>query len=67
MDEKNAKITKQSPALKGSGNYYNVEVFNPELLLENTESTIRNKLIDLLSELKGFKLVTTLVLEFKKI
>ena len=67
MDEKNAKITKQSPALKGSGNYYNVAVFNPELLLENTESTIRNKLIDLLSELKGFKLVTILVLEFKKI
>ena len=67
MDEKNAKITKQSPALKGCGNYYNDEVFNPELLLENTESTIRNKLIDLLSELKGFKLVTILVLEFKKI
>ena len=67
MDEKNAKITKQSPAFKGCGNSYNVEVFNPELQLESTESTIRNKLIDLLSQLKGFKLVTTLVLEFKKI
>ena len=41
--------------------------FNPELQLEDTESAIRNKLIDLLTELKGFKLVTALILEFKKI
>ena len=32
-----------------------------------TESAIRNTLIDLLSELRGFKLVKTLALEFKKI
>ena len=32
-----------------------------------TESAIRNTLIDLLSELRGFKLVKTLAVEFKKI
>ena len=41
--------------------------FNHKLQLEDTESTIRNKLKDLLSELKGLKFVTTLALEFKKI
>ena len=41
--------------------------FNPELQLKNTESSTRNKLIDLMSELKGFKFLTTLVVEFKKI
>ena len=39
--------------------------FNPELQL--IESAIRNKLIDLLSELKCFKFITTLVSQFKKI
>ena len=41
--------------------------FNPELQLKDTAFSIRNKLIDLLTELKGFKFVTTLVLELKKI
>ena len=41
--------------------------FNTELQLKDTDSTIKNKLIDLLSELRGFQFVTTLVLEFKKI
>ena len=41
--------------------------FNPELQLKDTESVTKNKLIDLLSELKGFKFVTTIVLEFKNI
>ena len=40
--------------------------FIPELHLKDTESAIKNKLIDSLTELKGFKVVTTLVLEFKK-
>ena len=40
--------------------------FNPELSLNNTESSIKNKLIDLLSELRGFKFVTTFLEEFKK-
>ena len=37
--------------------------FNPELQLQNTESVIKIKLIHLLSELSGFKFVTTLVFE----
>ena len=41
--------------------------FNPELQLKDTESAIRNKLIDLLTKLRGFKFIVTLVLEFKKI
>ena len=41
--------------------------FDPEPQLKDTESAIKNKLIDLLSALKGFKFVATLVLEFKKI
>ena len=41
--------------------------FIPKLQLKDTESAIKNKLIDSLTELKGFKVVTTLVLEFKKI
>ena len=40
--------------------------FNPELQLKVTESAIKNKLIDLLSEFKGFKCVLRIVLEFKK-
>ena len=41
--------------------------FNPELQLKNNESAIKNELIDLVAELKGFRFVKTLVLEFKKI
>ena len=41
--------------------------FNPELQFKDTESTIKNKQIDLVSELRGFEFVTALVLEFKKI
>lgn len=47
---------------------YNVEIlnyFNPELQLK--ESANKKKLIDSLSELKGFQFITTLNLEFKKI
>ena len=52
---------------------YSVEIqnsLNLELQLKDTKSAIRNKLIDLLTdflltELKGFKFVRTLVLEFK--
>ena len=35
--------------------------------LKDTESAIRNKLIDLLPELRGFKFVITLVVDFEKI
>ena len=52
---------------------YSVEIYNSlnlELQLKDAKSAIRNKLIDLLTdslltELKGFKFVRTLVLEFK--
>ena len=38
----------------------------PELQLKDTESAIKSKLIELLTQLRGFKFVTTLVLVFKK-
>ena len=41
--------------------------FNPELQLKDTESSIKSKLIELLTQLRAFKFVTTLVLIFKKI
>ena len=69
MNEKNVKITKGLHAFKGSASSYNFEIlnsFNPKLQLKDAESAIKNQLIDLLSELKGFKFVTTLVLEFKR-
>ena len=43
---------------------YNVEIlnsFNPELLLINTKSTIKNKLKNLLDELEDFKFIITFV------
>ena len=54
--------------MKGYASSYNVKnlnSFNPELQLKVTESTIKSKLIGLLTQLKGFKFVTTLVLMFK--
>ena len=41
--------------------------FNPELKIKDNESTIKNKLKKSLSELRGFKFVTTLALVIKKI
>ena len=70
MDGKNAETTKRSHAYKGSASSFNVDIlnsFNPELRLKDTKSAIRNKLIGLLSELRGFKFATTLVIGFKKI
>ena len=40
--------------------------FNPERQLQDTETVIKSKPIDLLSELRGLKFVKILVLEFKK-
>ena len=62
--QKNIKITKQENASS-----YIVEIlnlFNPELQPKDTESTIKSKLIELSTQLKGFKFVKTLVLVFKK-
>ena len=48
---------------------YHVEIlnlFDPELQLINTKMVIKNKLKELLSKLKNFKLHTILVIEYKK-
>ena len=66
---KNAKITKWSHADKGYTSTYGVKVlkfFIPELQFKDTEYTFRNKLIDLLKELKSVEFVTILVLNSKK-
>ena len=65
-----AKIIKRPHAFQGYASSYNFEILNslnPELQLKNTESSIRNKLIEFLSELKDFKFVATLAFGFKKI
>ena len=69
MNEKNVKITKQPHAFKGYASTYDVEImnsFNPKLQLKDTESAIKSKLAELLSELRSFRFVATLVLLFKK-
>ena len=63
-------MTKREHAFKGFASSYNVEILNsfiPELQLKDIESAIKSKLIELLTQFKGFKFVTTLVLVFKKI
>ena len=48
---------------------FNIEIlnlFDPELQLINTKPMIENKLKELLSKLKKFKVQTILVLEYKK-
>ena len=64
------KITKRERAFKGYASTYNVEILNsvnPEVHLKDTASAIESKLIKLLTQVKGFKFVTTLVLVLKKI
>ena len=64
------KIIKREHAFEGFASTYNVEILNslnPKLQLKSTESAIKIKLIEILTELKDFKFVTTLVLVFKKI
>ena len=68
MNERNVKITKRIHADGSYASTYNVEVlnsFNPELQLKETVSVIKNKLINLLPKVRGFKFVT--FLELKKI
>ena len=70
MNEKNVKTTKRTHAFKCYASSYNVgflNSFNSRLQPKDTESAIKNKLKKLLTELRGFKFVTTCVLEFKKI
>ena len=69
MNEENIKITKREHNFNGYAST-SVEILNsftPELRLKDTEPSIKSKLIDLSTQLKGFKFVTTLVLVFKKI
>ena len=52
-----AKIMKWSHVLKNYAHTYNVEIFisfNPELQLNNAEFIIKNKLKNLLNEMRGF-------------
>ena len=66
----NAKITKQFQAHKGYPSNYNVEIlnsFNAKLQFKDIDSKITIKLKHLVTQLKGFKFMTTLLLEFKKI
>lgn len=64
---KKAKITKRYHAYKGHASPYNIDISslsNSEQQLKDFESASRNKLIDLLTELRGFKFETTLFIEF---
>ena len=67
LNERNVKTAKQEHAFIGYVRTHNVAIssyFNPELQLKDTESVIESKVIELLTQLKGFKFVTTLVLVF---
>ena len=64
LNEKNVKVTKRENAFKGYASTYTVETsnsFNPDLQLKDVESAIKSKPIELLTELKYFKFVATLV------
>ena len=66
LNQKNVKITKPAHAFKGFASFFNVEIlysFNHELQIKDTESATK----ELITELRGFKFVTTLVLVFKKV
>ena len=59
----------QSNSFDNCIHHYNVEIlnlFDPQLQLINTKPVIKNKLKELLSELKKFKVPTILALECKK-
>ena len=68
-DYKKAKITKQSYACKG---YVSTDIakilnsFNPDLQVEDSESIIKHRRKDLLTGLKWFNFVTTLLSELKR-
>ena len=67
LKEKNVKITKQEHAFKGYASSYNIDILNSFISKLHLQYGIKSKLTELLSQLKGFKVVTTLVLVFKKI
>ena len=64
------KITEREHTFKVFASTYNVQIFssfNSELQLKDSVSAIKSKLIELLTQLKDFKHVTTLISVFKKI
>ena len=64
------KITKTAYALKAYASSYNVEIlnsFNPKLQHKDNEFAIKSKLKKILTQLRVFKFVTTIVLVLKKI
>ena len=68
-EKKNVKTTKRVHDFKGYISSYNAEIvnpFNPELQCKDTQSEIKIKLKKLLSELRWFKFVTTLVFVLEK-
>ena len=68
LSENNVNITKR--AFQGYASSYKTEILNSvysELQLKDIESAIRNKLKRLLTELTGFKYMTTVFLVLKKI
>ena len=70
MKEKNVKIIKRAHSFKGYASSYSVEIlnsFDTKLQLNDNKSANKNKLKKILTKLRGFKFVTTLVLVLKKI
>ena len=67
-EEKNVEILQPCSSDKSINCFYTeiLNLLDPELQLINTKPTIKNKLKELLSELKKFKVQTILFLEFKK-
>ena len=64
------KIKIRVHACKCYASYYNVDIWNslnPELQVKGTESAFNKNLIELLTQIKSFKFVTTLVLVLKKV
>ena len=69
LNKRNIKTAKQVHSFKDYASTYNAETLNSlnsELQLKDTESAFKSKVIQLMTQLRGFKLVTTLVLVFKK-
>ena len=66
--ERYAKMIQSNSSNNCVHNYNNMilNLFDPELQLINTKPMIKNKLKEMLSELKKFKVQAILVLEYKK-
>ena len=68
MNEKNIKNRER--AFKGHASTYSIEIldsFKAELRLKGGVSVFKSRLIESLTQLRGFKVVATLVLVIKKI